>query len=394
MALESPQYERSKGVRMRRDVLMLITGAFTIGGGVAAVNRMVMKALSEWSRGECNLTILDLHEPIGTCLDTFYADEKRTVLKAFNGSEWMFALETWRSVLSRRFDLILVDHAGLGTVLLPFEFFGLLSYVVFCFGLEVSPKLLHWRRKAVLHHAARRLAISATTHSKVIEQFPKLPVDVCELALDPKIACPPGEVKRIPPRLIAVSGEEKQLGIQVILCVGRMWSDQRHKGQDALIAAMPKILCNFPLAQLVLAGNGDLLDELKAFAQKKGVANSVFLPGFVSASLLSQLYENCYVFAMPSKAEGFGLVYLEAMNWAKPCIAGRLDAARDVIVDHETGLLLDEPHNPKQIADAVILLLSNPQLAERMGRAGRKRLEERYLFRHFCNRFYRALGWV
>lgn len=375
------------------NVLMLITGTFSIGGGVSAVNRLVLKALSEWGSDGCNITVLNLHEPRGTGLDPFYADEKRTTFKGFNGSTLLFTIEAWKCILSRRYDFIIADYPGVASAILPLAVLGLCSYTVFCFGLELSPELLSWRRKLALCYARKRLAISSTTCSQVLERFPDLTVDVCELALDPKIACPPSTTGRASIRMYAVSGLEKPLGSQVILCVGRMWSDQRHKGQDALIAAMPEILKAFPAAQLVLAGSGDLLEELKNKATKYGVADSVFLPGFVPDDLLSQLYEQCFVFAMPSKGEGFGLVYLEAMNWSKPCIGGKLDAAKDVIIDGKTGILLDEPHNPPQIAGAVTYLLSRPDMAKQMGAAGLQRVKDTFLFTHFCDRFYNALNW-
>ncbi len=377
-----------------RNVLMLITGTFSIGGGVSAVNRLVLKALSEWGSDGCNLTVLNLHEPTGKGLDPFYADKERTIFKGFNGRTLLFTIEAWKCILSRRYDFIIADYPGVASAILPLAALGLCSYTVFCFGLELSPELLSWRRKLALFHAKKRFAISPTTCSQVLERFPGLAVDVCELALDPKIACPPSTAGKASIRMYAVSGLEKPLGSQVILCVGRMWSDQRHKGQDALIASMPEILKKFPAAQLVLAGSGDLLEELKNKAINYGVADSVFLPGFVPDDLLSHLYEQCYVFAMPSKGEGFGLVYLEAMNWSKPCIGGKLDAAKDVIIDGKTGILLDEPHNPSQIAEAILYLLSQQDIAKEMGVAGLKRLQDNFLFSHFCKRLYCALEWL
>ena len=180
----------------------------------------------------------------------------------------------------------------------------------------------------------------------------------------------------------------------MILCVGRLWKDQRHKGQDVLIRAMSLVRQRFPGAQLVLVGSGDWIDELKALALAQGVGDCVFLPGFVSDKARDALYSHCAVFAMPSKGEGFGLVYLEAMRWSKPCVGGAVDAARDVIVDGKTGLLLAEPHDHRLLAETLCRLLMDPEAAQAMGMAGRKRLEERYLFTHFKERFLRAVDWI
>jgi len=378
-----------------RNVLLLITGDYTIGGGIAAVNRLMVKALADWNRGACRMTILALHEPVGAKPDPFYLKPNQGVRKTFGGNTLAFAMEAWRCALSKRYDLILADMVGIASALTPLTVIGLHFYVVWCHGLEVSEKDLSLRRRWALIHAQKLLANSPTTYQNVLKRFPSVNISLCELALDPKIVIQPIRSKVIDSvQLTSVSGVEKVVRRRVILCVGRMWSDQCHKGQDALIKAMPKIRTNCPDAQLILAGGGDWRDELAALAATLNVADFVFIPGFVPEEMLSRLYSCCRAFVMPSKGEGFGLVYLEAMNWSKPCVGGRLDAARDVIVDHETGFLLDEPHNPDQIANAVIQLLSNPELSEKMGRAGKKRLEQKYLFSHFCERFYRVLGWT
>ncbi len=378
-----------------KKILLLITGAFTIGGGIAAVNRLVIKAISDQKEINCRFTILALHEPIGRGPDLFYLKPDKGIWKPFGGNIFKFTMEAWRCALGKQYDLILVDMVGIASVLTPLSIFGLCSYTAWCFGLEVSEKLISRRQRWALIHASKLLAISPTTHQRVLRRFPRQNIITCELALDPKIGLKNIDLTRPDAvRLKSVSGRENIAGSRAILCVGRLWSNQRHKGQDALIRAMPMILKSVPEAQLILAGGGDLHEEYAVLAKKYGVTDRVFITGFVSDITLARLYEACYLFAMPSKGEGFGLVYLEAMSRLRPCIGGKLDAARDVIVDHETGLLLDEPHNPQQIAEAVILLSSNPQLAEKMGRAGHKRLEEKYLFPHFCNRFYRALEWI
>ena len=96
MVLESPHYESSRGGRMRRDVLMLITGTFSIGGGVAAVNLLVIKALTEWKAEGCQLTILALHKSIGRKPDFFYLKPKQDIWKSFGGNVLTFTIEAWR----------------------------------------------------------------------------------------------------------------------------------------------------------------------------------------------------------------------------------------------------------------------------------------------------------
>ena len=124
-----------------------------------------------------------------------------------------------------------------------------------------------------------------------------------------------------------------------------------------------------------------------AQAQPPEVQNRIFMPGFVSDNQLEQFYETCAVFAMPSRGEGFGFVYLEAMCWAKPCVASRVDAAQYIVQHEQTGLLVEDATDPRSVAVAVAELLNNPQKAAQYGQAGYERIKAAYTFDQYCTRF-------
>ena len=85
---------------------------------------------------------------------------------------------------------------------------------------------------------------------------------------------------------------------------------------------------------------------------------------------------------MPSKGEGFGLVFLEAMAFGKPVVAGAHGGAPEVVEDGVTGFLT--PHGDVEALSGVLRrLLSDARLRSEMGRRGRERVEARYLFEHF-----------
>lgn len=96
---------------------------------------------------------------------------------------------------------------------------------------------------------------------------------------------------------------------------------------------------------------------------------------------------------MPSYGEGFGLVYLEAMRFAKPCIASRADAGREVVADGISGLHVD-PANLDEQRAAVGQLLCNEELAMRFGQAGLERQNHHYRFGHFRQRLRARLAEV
>jgi glycosyltransferase involved in cell wall biosynthesis len=117
----------------------------------------------------------------------------------------------------------------------------------------------------------------------------------------------------------------------------------------------------------------------------------IFFPGCLPDDLLDLVYQKCYIFAMPSMGEGFGLVYLEAMLRGKACLGGRVDATPCVVRDGITGLLIDNPKSPEQVAEALNWFLSHPEETRGMGLAGYELVRSYYLFPHFQERFWKAI---
>jgi phosphatidylinositol alpha-1,6-mannosyltransferase len=170
-----------------------------------------------------------------------------------------------------------------------------------------------------------------------------------------------------------------------------MAGGERDKGHEALIRAMPEVARRVPDALLVIVGRGADEARFRRLTQELGIGSHVYFTGYVPDQKLPAFYEACEVFAMPSFGEGFGLVYLEAMFHAKPCLAGRRDAAPEVVRNGETGLLV-EPGNVIQVQEALLRLLENRSLAARLGQAGRERLEKQFTYEHFAQRLHKALA--
>ncbi len=115
--------------------------------------------------------------------------------------------------------------------------------------------------------------------------------------------------------------------------------------------------------------------------------------GRVSDSTLQSLYQSCDLFVAPSLYESFGLIYLEAMNYAKPVIGCQAGGIPEVVDHGVTGLLV-EPQAPTAVAEAIVSLLKSPVKLREMGVAGRQRLLEEFthiqMARNF-ERVYRAV---
>jgi phosphatidyl-myo-inositol dimannoside synthase len=169
-------------------------------------------------------------------------------------------------------------------------------------------------------------------------------------------------------------------GKKVIFTLGRLIE---RKGQDTLIKAMPLILKEVLEAVCLIGGEGPYEEQLKLLAQEQGVKEKVIFVGRVREVRRQDYYDACDVFAMPARqleskeAEAFGIVYLEANACAKPVIGGRSGGAVEVIIENQTGLLVD-PGDPDEVAGAIIKLLKDPALAKDMGLRGRQMVEDKF----------------
>jgi len=164
-------------------------------------------------------------------------------------------------------------------------------------------------------------------------------------------------------------------GKRIILTVGRFTP---RKGQDMTIRALPRLLSRHPDVMYVMAGGGcyDNYDECVHLIDELNLQNHAFLLKDLDDNSVAWLYENCEVFIMANRTlansdtEGYGIVFLEAGAWGKPVVGGRAGGAMDAVDDGVTGILVDGT-SEESIADALNRLLSDRELAHRMGEAGR-----------------------
>ena len=169
---------------------------------------------------------------------------------------------------------------------------------------------------------------------------------------------------------------------KIILFVGQMSKAHAHKGVDDLIKSFKKVLDNMKGTYLVLVGKGDMISEYKKTCQSYGILDNVIFAGFVDDADLIEYYKSSDVVVLPSTTiqEGFGIVLIEGNACGKPVVGTKMGGIQYVIVDGETGLLVP-PKDPNALADAIIKLLNNEDLAERMGENGRKLVEEKYTWK-------------
>lgn len=186
---------------------------------------------------------------------------------------------------------------------------------------------------------------------------------------------------------------KKELGLKnkkLILFVGRKCPE---KGPLILIKALNNVIKKYPDTICYLIGPdysfGLNINSYSKYLQNAikelGLANNVFLKGFVSNFELQLYYLASDIFVCPSVwNEPFGIVLLEALSYGKPVIASKVGGIPEIIEDKRTGLLVN-PNNPRELGDAILFLLRNPLLAQSLGLNGFREVEKKYDFKTVSN---------
>ena len=352
-----------------------MTGALGLPGGIAASNLNVLQALDGLASTQGrSWTVLSLLEE-GRHRPPFLSPA--TPYHAYGGSRSAFAAALLSHAIHR--PLFVFDWVGLARPLLPLAAVRAARTVIFAHGWEYWKTLSTVDRWAI-QRATLNLTNSEYTLRRMRARIPRFEGRACPLGLSPQFPlnreAPPPFMDRI--EMTACDGNIHVLGERVLLLVARMDPAERMKGHAALLNVLPDLLRRHPETQLVLPGPGQDIALHAQRAKELGVASSVFLPGMVSVELLARLYRRCYAFTMPSKQEGFGMVYLEAMNYAKACVGCFDDGGEDVIVHGETGYLVHDPSDSREMLAVLEALLADPARTRSLGIGGFERLHARF----------------
>jgi glycosyltransferase involved in cell wall biosynthesis len=315
---------RVGGVRV--NVLFLVTDAYGGHGGIALFNRELCAALDH-----VQLTVIP-RVVRGSVQDP--PPHVKFVAEAANG-----AVAYLRAVAEARRskpDLVICGHVNL----LPIAFGNPLLVV---HGIEA------WkRRRLALSQCRGIVSVSALTRDRLVGWS----------GFAGSTFVLPNAVHfehyGIRPKREDLVARYKLEGKRVLLTVGRLDAAERSKGFDEVI----EVLRDLPEDVVyVIAGGGNDAPRLQLRARELGVAARVVFTGLFAEEEKPDLYNLADVYVMPSRGEGFGFVFLEAMACGVPVIASKLDGGREALLDGELGALVD-PTNPAEIRAAILETLA------------------------------------
>lgn len=250
--------------------------------------------------------------------------------------------------------------------------------VVCTHGDEVWIPLPRLKRTAL--RRARRVVANASFNVERLVDVQGLArdaIDVVHLALEPSWE-----------RVAARAEPDPRRPLRRLLTVARLDAHQGYKGADAVIEALPELARRFPDVEYLVIGGGTDVGRHEQLARDLGVAERVTFAGVVDDDELLRAYEACDVFVLPSTGEGFGLVLLEAMAYAKPVVAAATGGPLDIVEDGRTGRLVAAQAD---VGGALLDLMSDPDAARAMGRAGRDLLREKFSFGRYVESWREVL---
>jgi glycosyltransferase involved in cell wall biosynthesis len=325
--------------------------------GVSRLARLATGAFDE-------AIVIALHEPAATT--TF----GRAQVRGGGGRSSRFVAAALRvAAACDARTTVVVIHLHLAPAALAFAARGASLVTMLC-GVEAW-RPATWLQRAALDRAERLVAISRFTRERFLEVNPRFAgrtIDVCHLGVE--AASGAGVVADGPPSA---------------LIVGRMAADERYKGHDELIEIWPEVAAAVPSAVLRIVGDGDDRPRLEAKAAALDLGPRIVFAGGLDDEALRREFAGCTAFVMPSRDEGFGFVFVEAMRAGRPCVGAR-GAAGEIIVDGDTGWLV-APGDRSGLSDALVRMLSDRAAADTMGARGRVRFLQHFTEERFRERF-------
>ena len=324
------------------NTLLMAPELFTGNGGIPRILRLYLKSLCDLAGPHGHVRFVTLNDRVVEADELQrYSSARLDAWEACQGQRIRFTRSALR--LSRGCDRIVCGHVFLLPVALAARCARRkLSYDLVAHGIEV------WRpfsvaERLALRGARRIFCISEYTRDKLLEYcpLPAAKMVVLPNGLDAYFAIAESPAPPVQPPIITT--------------ISRLTKFDVYKGIDTLIQAMPHIRASVPGVRLRVMGQGDDLPRLLELSDQLGLQGAVEFLGFVSDEELQAQLRQCALFALPSKKEGFGLVFLEAMAQGRPCLGAQAGGIPEVLTP-ETGVMV-EYGDVAQIADGCIAAL-------------------------------------
>jgi asparagine synthase (glutamine-hydrolysing) len=347
-----------------KKVLFLNLSAFRFTGGIEKFNRAFLKALTDFqAEGKLIANCLSVYD---YSVDPLYFDKKN--YRGFKGNRIKFVFSALKE--ASKYNTIVLGHINLSLIGWGIKkMFAHKNIILVTHGIEVWDQL-KGVKSYVMQNADSVLAVSTFTKEAIVKTHKISPekITVFSNTIDPYFSYPK-EFKK-PEYLM------KRYGINetdsIIFTLTRLSATEKYKGYDKVIDVLPYLKNCVPHAKYIIAGKADETESLRLLGmqQANDLVDTVLLTGFIKEEEVVDHFLLADVFVMPSRKEGFGIVFIEAMACGLPVIAGNKDGSADALQQGALGQLID-PDSDAEMFQAVVNTL---QIEEPIDHIGAKKV--------------------
>lgn len=362
-------------------ILFLLGDLFCGYGGIQSYARTLVKAIELiLNNKKTNVMLIVLNDAYEDKRSKFELKSEKIKYISCKGSKVKFVVcSIFYSLTS---SMVVFGHINFSPLLFLMRFFNpFQKAILIVYGVEVTKKffVLH---KIALKFLYKIISISKNTMIKMssLEKINERKFYILPCTLEPIF-------------LERISNGKEKLQLppgKIVLTVSRLEVADRYKNIDQIIQAMEGVLKEVPDTYCFIVGDGSDRERLESIVKAKKLQDKVLFVGKVENEILKEYYKLCNVFVLPSTKEGFGIVFLEAMYNAKPCIGVSSGGVTEVIDDSETGILC-KPNHIDELTKSITYLLKNNETNKIMGENGKKKYEKEFSFVAFQKRLEKIL---
>jgi glycosyltransferase involved in cell wall biosynthesis len=366
-------------------VLYLVPDLFGPPGGIARYSRLVARALCESGYVQ-DLDVVALWDADHASIDSRYLFGTSLSYTPSAGRRARFIQATVGLLQRKRYDVLASGLVGLSPLMFAPSLRNFAARrVTFIYGLDAWTRL-PWQKRLALRRSDVVISNSRYTARRAIDanRLDSSRLRLLYGCVDPELESP-----AIRSRAETHFGTPAPFPGRTIVTVSRLATGE-DKGHVAVLHALPRILQQIPDLQYVVIGDGNFRPRLERLAHNLGVAHRTHFVGSISDAEVARYLDSSAAFVMPSRVEGFGFVFLEALARGLPVIAGIHDAAPEVL-GPDAGLLVDTD-DVRELAEAVVQVLADSELHARLVAAGRRRLDAQFRYPAFRDTLLSHLG--
>ena len=334
---------------MPRRILFLTLRTFSLMGGIEKVCRVFTRAIYDLGEaGQCTPAIYSIYDK-DIDRDSRYINKDS--FRAFNGNKGWFVISSVRKGVKS--DVVVLSHINLLFVALLIKRFSPSTRIIlFAHGIEVWRPLSKWKSN-LLQSTCETWAVSQYTATQlmVLHNVPAGRIHIINNCLDPFMEIPNTFHK--PQDLLAKYNLKADQPI--LFTLTRLSSSELYKGYDQVMLVLKSLTKSYPGMKYLLAGKADKKEaaRIQAIIQEHQLESNILMLGFLPEEELIEHFQLADVFVMPSKKEGFGLVFIEATACGCSVIAGNQDGSTDALLNGELGTLVDA-ESEAELLEAIV----------------------------------------